>query len=208
MVVYAVQQTLGPGPHHRPGSIEARLGVNPATGVGVFNKDFVPAELHKYLPEFDARVTRGEREAARARRVADERAAEIDAKEQAIATLKSTGHPPDGFVVAHSATGASTTIGVSFDDGFVMLRAVDFETAASFGFRRANWPDAPQSDVQATLAPGTLPAEALCIVKPPAGATTELGVPLGDGGHRLVRLKDWPLLCKAGWQPSPWPPAP
>lgn len=125
------------------GSPEARLGVNPRTGMAVIAIDraSIPPDLLAYVDEFDARLSLEQRAMARQRRVDAEKAAEVAACQTAAETLQTTKEVPAGWlVVRHADTAAGCSLGHDLDGGFRLIRGSDVETIAAFGWRPAAWP--------------------------------------------------------------------
>jgi hypothetical protein len=209
MAIYSTVETIS-GPKAPPGSVMARLGIDPAIGFAVIDRSRVPADLVRFVDEYDAALGTVGRETARARRLAAERDIEQNELREAIKYLEATKAVPAGFaVVQHPDSSFSMSIGVGFGGGFVMVRTGDLELVTkSFGYRLADWPNPIVLQAEPHPLPNALPAVPLVILKHPDGVETTLGHSLG-GGYRIVTHLDYKQrLFALGWRPSAWAPSP
>jgi hypothetical protein len=188
------------------GSVESRLGVNRQTGTAAIApwRD-IPADLLPYVDEYNASLNLSQRQEARKKRSAAERAAGQAALQDAIEQALASGTVPDGFaVVDHRDRNTAISVGASFGAGFLMIRSTDLEAVASVGFRVAPWP-AHVADPEQKPIGNSLPAVPLAIVRhPDQSVMTDRGHDLGRG-YRLIVITDLKYLNSLGWQPAVWP---
>jgi hypothetical protein len=213
MAAYVSNVVIPMEPPWPEGSVEQRLGVNRQRGVAFFTPNSLERlapDLLRFVPEFDGRLPPQERARARTQREAEDRAAEVKAKQEAIAVLRDTKAIPAGFaVVQHPERTTGCSLGVGFGDGFLMIRASALETASTFGFRVAPYPDSLPPEAAPPDLGNRLPPVPLAVVKhadPNATTGIAVGVALGEG-YRLVKVSDLKYLVSLGWEPSAWPPA-